>query len=825
MKLKSSQRFLVLTFSLLAIGLACGGLYVRYHLQTVKQALPISTLSQHRELSVLIQHLGELSAKLDGVIIETSPDRLDELSIYLDIAFALSKSFFENLARPQARITLFLSEEVSTILGNIERLGSQIETYDQSQALALLTRLDDTIATLQDIYLHANQQAFASLSKQILRIEQLSLGSTIVAEILAALFAIIALLLWLRFRTNQVLSQAREKLDILFSAIEQSPISVIITDPDGTVEYVNPCFTQVSGYSQDEIFKQDLETTTSQQTTNAFLGVAKEKILAGENWRGDLCSQKKNGEELWESVSVSPILSTDKTIHHYVVVKEDITLKKTTETALQKAMEKAEQETKAKSEFLANMSHEIRTPMNSVIGFSELLENMITDPLQKDYLRSVIIGGRALLEIINDILDLSKIEAGKLSLTYEIVNIKTLLREIEALFATKIREKNLSFCLEFSEGLPKYLLIDKTRIRQMLFNLIGNAIKFTQEGKIYVVAKVVNSENSNNLIDLIINIADTGDGIPENQQSRIFNAFEQQVGQSSTHHDGTGLGLAISRRLAEMMHGTITVESVVGTGSVFTISIPDIEIATIIEATDFQDNGNIEYDFSSGTILIVDDTADSRKLVKGFLAATNFSILEAANGKEALDQLRTHPIDLVFMDLRMPIMGGYETIKIIRNNPDWKKLPVIALSASLIGEQLKKVEQFDFNSYIRKPVNRKTLLAKIAEQLPCTMIKPTQVTTEIKEQQQKLPELVEQLDALLTEWEEIKDKGDFLLIENFCARLKVLAEDYQNSNLDAYATHLWNGVNAFDIEAVTALMDEYPETIDILRYARGIPRG
>lgn len=824
MKLKSSQRFLVLTFFLLAIGLACGGLYVKYHLQTVKQALPISTLSQHRELSVLIRHLGELSARLDGVIIETSPDRLDELSIYLDIAFALSTSFFDNLVRPQAGITVFLSEEVSTILGNIERLGSQVETYDQSQALALLTRLDDTIATLQDIYLHANQQAFASLSQQILRIEQLSLGSTIVAEVLAALFAVIALLLWLRFRTNQILAQAREKLDILFSAIEQSPISVIITDPDGTVEYVNPCFTQVSGYSQDEIFIQNPDTT-SIQTSNALLGAEKEKILAGENWRGDLCSQKKSGEELWESVSVSPILSTDKTIHHYVVVKEDITLKKATETALQKAMEKAEQETKAKSEFLANMSHEIRTPMNSVIGFSELLENMITDPLQKDYLRSVIIGGKALLEIINDILDLSKIEAGKLSLTYENINIKTLLREIEALFGTKIREKNLSFCLEFSEGLPKYLLIDKTRIRQMLFNLIGNAIKFTQEGKISVAAKIVNSESSKNLIDLIISIADTGDGIPEDQLGRIFNAFEQQAGQSSTHHGGTGLGLAISRRLAEMMHGTIAVESIVGTGSVFTISIPDIEVATIIETTDSQDNGNIEYDFSSGTILIVDDTADSRKLVKGFLADTDFSILEAANGKEALDQLRTHPIDLVFMDLRMPIMGGYETIKIIRNNPDWKKIPVIALSASLIGEQLKKVEQFDFNSYIRKPVNRKTLLAKIAEQLPCTRIKPTRVITEINDQQQKLPELINQLNALLTEWAEIKGKGDFLLIENFCARLKVLAEDYQSSSLDTYATRLWNGVNAFDIEVVASLMDEYPETIDNLRHTRGIPRG
>jgi len=822
MKLKSNQRFFILALFLLAIGLAIGGLYVRYRLQIVNRALPISTLSQHRDLSGLVQGLGELSAKFDGVIVDHSPDRFDELSIYLDIAFALSSSFFGNMEEKHGEVLPFLGEEIKTNLEDIEALIFRPKMFDSNRARVLLTRLNDTIATLQNIYLQANQQAFASLSAQKEQIDKLSFVSTIVAEVLAVLFAVIALLLWLRFRASQMLAQAREKLDVLFSAIDQSPISIVITDTAGKMEYLNPCFIQVSGYSQEEILDQQQENSFCGQSDQHFFAIERGRILLGKSWRGDLRSRKKNGEELWESASVSPIFGSDNIIHHYVVIKEDITHKKQIEVALQQAMHRAEQATQAKSEFLANMSHEIRTPMNSVIGFSELLDTMIVDPLQKDYLHSIIVGGRALLRIIDDILDISKIEAGKLSLSYENIDLIALLKEIEILFTPKIRQKDLQFSLELAPDMPRYILIDETRTRQILFNLVGNAIKFTQTGGVTVHVTAYGRDREDRLIDLEIRIADTGIGIPAGQLDKIFNAFEQQSGQNHMYYGGTGLGLAIGRRLTEMMNGRITVESTVGKGSVFTIHIPDIAVVDGFGAQESQ-SVNLEYSFPAGTILIVDDTADSRKLIRGFLAGQQFSILEADHGKEALDLLRNRAVDMVLMDLRMPIMDGYEAIQIIREQRQWDDLPVVALSASVMTEQLEKAAKFGFNGYIRKPVTRKALFAKIAELFPGVSIKTQTPLTKpdllrlSKFQQQKLPKLIEALEVLLPEWHEIKDRGDFLLIGSFARKLKILADRYQNPILDKYTVKLLSCVNAFDIGPVLSLMNIYSTMIDDLK--------
>jgi len=257
------------------------------------------------------------------------------------------------------------------------------------------------------------------------------------------------------------------------------------------------------------------------------------------------------------------------------------------EKALKQAKEVAEAANRAKSEFLANMSHEIRTPLNAIIGFSELLSSLITEKKHKSYLSSIQIAGKTLLTLINDILDLSKIEAERLSIQSEPINPILILTELEQIFAVKIAEKRLEFIVDIDKDLPPTLVLDQTRLRQVLFNLLGNAIKFTEQGYIKLSAhKKRSQENDSRKVDLIIAVADTGIGIPEDQQDIIFESFQQQDGQSTRKYGGTGLGLAITKRLVEMMNGQISVRSQEDQGSEFEITLRDVEVPTTESARD-----------------------------------------------------------------------------------------------------------------------------------------------------------------------------------------------------------------------------------------------
>ena len=484
------------------------------------------------------------------------------------------------------------------------------------------------------------------------------------------------------------------------------------------------------------------------------------------------------------------------------------------EKKLKLLKEKAERANNAKSEFLANMSHEIRTPMNSILGFSEILEKVITDPIQKDYLSSIKKGGQTLLDLINDILDLSKIEAGKVELLKESVDIREIIFELESMFSINIIQKNLKFDIEIDEKLPNYLVLDSVRIRQILFNLIGNAIKFTPKGWIKLSVKVLNQKDDK--MDLEFIVEDSGIGIKKDEIKHIFNAFEQQKGQSR-EYEGTGLGLTISKKLVNIMGGDISVQSKVGVGSRFSFSLYDIEIGSK-EQTKEKEEIKKDLTFKPATIMIVDDSKDNRNLIISQLKEFDFSFIEAENGKDVLKKLQKQKVDLILLDIKMPIMNGYETIQAIKNKKSLKDIPVVAITASVMESDREKIKEYNFDGYLRKPINYDTLVNKLAKFLPYKKKKKHKIDVTIKEDNlELLEELVEVLkDDYIKEYEKIKDKGDFSLIENFAISLDELATKYQNYTVKAYADELKSHCESFDIERVDLLLNQFSDLIQRL---------
>ncbi len=484
------------------------------------------------------------------------------------------------------------------------------------------------------------------------------------------------------------------------------------------------------------------------------------------------------------------------------------------------AKEQAENTSRQKTEFLANMSHEIRTPMNSVLGFADILEKEITNPIHKEYIDSIKKGGTSLLRIINDILDLSKIEAGKLEIKKETISPKSLFLEIETIFQTKILSKNITFDMQLDDSIPEYIILDGTRLRQVLFNLIGNAIKFTEKG--YIKLKVQSNyiDTKKEKVNLEFSIEDTGIGIDKDNLNSIFNAFEQVSNHNVAKYGGTGLGLAICSKLVKMMNGKIFVKSEKNKGSTFSVKLENISVGTAL-VEDKKDKINFKnIIFNKARILVVDDVQENRNLVTAALKDYNLEILLAVDGQDALNKLKEHDVDLIFMDLRMPVLNGYEATTLIKNDDRLKNIPIIALTASVMGKDLQKVGQYGFDSYIRKPVVLKELILEI-----CKYLSYKQLDDEIREDKIKvdidvnlLNELIVILDSdLKQQWNDVRNSGDFTLIEKFAKRLCDISKEYNVQSLIEYSDDLHNSIEAFDIENVDYLMNKYEQIVLDLR--------
>ncbi len=379
------------------------------------------------------------------------------------------------------------------------------------------------------------------------------------------------------------------------------------------------------------------------------------------------------------------------------------------ENELRAAKAAAESANKAKSAFVANVSHEIRTPLNAILGFAELVMDRTADPKIREYGEGINMAGHNLLSLINDILDLSKIEANRLEIRPRPISLPGLLSEMRSIFSLKSEAQGLSFDVDIPDDLPETIIADPTRMRQILFNLLGNAFKYTEKG--FVRLGCSSRKSGTNRVDIEITVADSGIGIPESQHNNVFEAFRQQEDDSTRKYGGTGLGLTITRRLANLMGGRITVRSALGEGSVFTVHLPKIPVTEEKRVREEGPSKNLV--FAPATILLVDDIASNRKVIRGFLENTAVMLLEAENGEEAIAIALKGKPDMIFMDMEMPVMNGRIALGRLRENPMTARIPVVALTASALAREDEDVKTL-CDGYLRKPVSMNDFFAEMA---------------------------------------------------------------------------------------------------------------
>ena len=459
--------------------------------------------------------------------------------------------------------------------------------------------------------------------------------------------------------------------------------------------------------------------------------------------------------------------------------------------ALNEAVQRHEAESanKLKSEFLANMSHEIRTPMNAILGFSELLSREVEGSKAMNYVNSINSSGRTLLSLINDILDLSKVEAGKIELEMTSVNIQTLFNEFKQVFKQKVEQKDLDLEIEYSPDIPECLLMEETRIRQILFNLIGNAVKFTEQGKIIIKVCATNITDTN--CDFTFSVSDSGIGIEKNKLEKIFEPFEQSSVQTTVKYGGTGLGLAICKKLLDLMNGSISVDSTLGKGSTFTCQIKNVEITSCKLPTNVDLKIDL-FSFDKASLIVADDIPVNRELIIEFLSDMPFVIYEATNGYEVIDLIQKHDIDLILMDMKMPEMDGYKCTSKLKKEEEYNKIPIIAVTASAMKESEQQIKTI-CDGFLRKPISRADLIKELTNFLKYKEMESTVQSPKVELEEWQKEKLTELINGLVKYQDEVKTATQTMTIN-----------DLQN-----FYDKLYNETNELKVKQIEDWLEKY----------------
>ncbi|MDP3352539.1 MAG: PAS domain S-box protein [Flavobacteriaceae bacterium] len=571
-------------------------------------------------------------------------------------------------------------------------------------------------------------------------------------------------------------------------ALDQSSI-VAIANKDGIITNVNEKFCDISKYSREELLASKMNLVNSAYHPVDFFENLWDTIKSGKVLRTEIRNKSKTGEFYWVDSTIIPFVDENNIPFQYVAIQSDITSKKEFEEQLVHAKQDAENSLKIKEEFISNMSHEIRTPMNALIGFTDLLLETDLTTEQREHLVTIKNSEKLLLTLINDILDLAKLESGKIFLENVEFNIHDTLHEVVKLLNVNASDKKIELELFINSKVPQLIIGDTTRIQQIMLNTVGNAIKFTEKGEVSIYVKSIITQHKE--VTITFEIKDTGIGIPQSKLDTIFDSFEQASNSTTRLYGGTGLGLSIVKKLVDSMNGEINVESEVEVGSTFKIKIPfkmadasSVSLAQILPQIKKEELPPLKL-----KVLLVEDNKTNQLLAKTRLTRWSCEVEIANHGQEAMELLELHPFDIVLMDIQMPIMNGLEATSAIRSskNSNYNQIPIIAMTAHASRKEAENAIKRGMNDYIFKPFD--------AEVLHEMILKYTTESKLIKESNKEETEINEDklLDLKFLQEETFNDKD---IIETILKSFLTDFEDFLNNCGIEIENQNWENVYA-----------------------------
>jgi PAS domain S-box-containing protein len=616
-----------------------------------------------------------------------------------------------------------------------------------------------------------------------------------------------------------VRKKALEALNLTQFSVDQSSDAAFWMRRDARFFYVNDAACKALGYTKEELLEMtafDVDKHFRKEIWEDYWAEIKEK----KTFAIESTHMTKDGHEFPVELIINFLEFDGK--EYNCAFARDITDRKQYEENLKEAKERAEQANRVKSEFISNISHEIRTPLNSIIGFSEMLTGHVQDSRLKEYAASIKSAGNSLLMLINDILDLSKIEAGKLEINLGSVDLRSLITEISQVFAVKVALKNLDFVIDVQSEVPEYLLLDKARIRQVLFNLVGNAVKFTRSGFLRVVVSVSRGEKTGkDKLDLEIRVEDSGIGIPSEFHDEIFNSFIQVENKKNKSTEGTGLGLSITKRLVEMMSGNIAVQSTAGEGSSFIVTLKDVSPADFSGTLDR--NKDLSMAFLRGKkVLLVEDSEINRRFVKDNLQQSGILVVEAENGAVAMQKLKDTRPDLVLLDIMMPVMDGYEMVKKLKSSETLRGIPVIALTALAMKEDIERISGSGFDGFLIKPFHIGELFEKMNDLLAQgSKSESLQEMHNLESGSSYDRQFLNAVKAALKKinkrclplWKQANDLKEFKTIRAFATAIHETGIEFNIRLLVDYGDKLISYCDNYDIEKIDSSLASFPEYV------------
>ncbi len=511
------------------------------------------------------------------------------------------------------------------------------------------------------------------------------------------------------------LKEAEIQIQRLLAAVDQSANSIVITDLDGKIIFVNSFFEKITGYTKQEALGNNPKILKTEFHSPEYYNEVWNKISNGLVWDGEFLNKRKDGTNYWEKAVISPVKDKNGKIINYVAIKYDITDMKKVNEEIIKARIEAENANKAKSLFLASMSHEIRTPMNSILGFTDLLRSATSlTPEQSEYVLTIGSSAETLLALLNDILDISKIESGGLILESSVINLPEIIKNIYSLFHKSASDKGIDFSFEIDPGIPEFLIGDKIKLGQIITNLVNNAIKFTPKGYVKIILELM--YDLEGYACVLFKIKDSGIGISADESSNLFKPFSQADSSTTRRFGGTGLGLSISKKITTAMDGEIFFLSRPDVGSSFIVIISFKKAGADIKNKELFEAGiSAETDNSDISILICEDNQVNIRLMEAYLGKWGFNYDKALNGSEALDLFFKKTYDVILMDVQMPVMDGYEAVKRIRESEkaEGRHVPIIAMTANAMEGDREICLAAGMDEYISKPVRKHELLEKL----------------------------------------------------------------------------------------------------------------